>query len=520
MSTFNVEKFSAPLLVVGDSGGTTSNRAPLPNRQKSERITNKENFHSKPKPSKRKKQKFRSTKKMTFLPYERENIIQRHPDIPFISKLHNHPSRPAPFREIPQPLQLGQLFSNFDSHSVECCSPNTLHSVHSSSSSDTLISPSTAKAPDLTPTTRRRLAVEGLRKAASNAALRKIGLSDCTGWVKEPVGIENEENKIIEDIKPHGAAFNPPEFPAYFPRHYAHKPLLLPSKLARNNSVRSPFQPIHQRTASHPGKIQFEESSKFGCAPGAKTQENLSDMEKSSRSLGLEPNSKISTKSNEMDKLCTSPHFEGNSGRKGNSEEPEELSNINEQSSTTGAAEFSTGVFRRKKIGENEKKILESFKEQGSLAASKILKAAFQWAQEVPPKMHPGVLRRPSADDVRPLSFGCWTATGSTSKMDNLAAGKSLESYKCPTPTPKATCPDLNHRSKTSIHFQKEVSEFNSDANADSVARPVFLLPTEVARSHVWNTLRELSSPPVTWKSRITAGVSSFINDLEFPQVT
>ncbi|CAH7687780.1 expressed protein [Phakopsora pachyrhizi] len=506
---------------------------------------------------------------MTFLPYERENIIQRHPDIPFISKLHNHPSRPAPFREILQPLQLGQLFSNFDSHSVECCSPNTLHSVHSSSSSDTLISPSTAKAPDLTPTTRRRLAVEGLRKAASNAALRKIGLSDCTGWVKEPVGIENEENKIIEDIKPHGAAFNPPEFPAYFPRHYAHKPLLLPSKLARNNSVRSPFQPIHQRTASHPGKIQFEESSKFGCAPGAmesrfsykskrfslirvselsksvrpaqeqvksndmidsclsllspkgaKTQENLSDMEKSSRSLGLEPNSKISTKSNEMDKLCTSPHFEGNSGRKGNSEEPEELSNINEQSSTTGAAEFSTGVFRRKKIGENEKKILESFKEQGSLAASKILKAAFQWAQEVPPKMHPGVLRRPSADDVRPLSFGCWTATGSTSKMDNLAAGKSLESYKCPTPTPKATCPDLNHRSKTSIHFQKEVSEFNSDANADSVARPVFLLPTEVARSHVWNTLRELSSPPVTWKSRITAGVSSFINDLEFPQVT
>ncbi|KNZ58844.1 hypothetical protein VP01_184g2 [Puccinia sorghi] len=118
------------------------------------------------------------------------------------------------------------------------------------------------KTDQLTPKTRRKLAVEGMRKAVSDAALRKMGIHAGFGWGKLDVGLdqpitftpEKQKPLEVEDTEKLSATQPGPPFspgltdqesdlphPSYSPRQYTPKPLLLPCKLARSsNTIRSP----------------------------------------------------------------------------------------------------------------------------------------------------------------------------------------------------------------------------------------------------------------------------------------
>ncbi|KAH9453287.1 hypothetical protein MJO28_013378 [Puccinia striiformis f. sp. tritici] len=110
---------------------------------------------------------------------------------------------------------------------------------------------------NLTPKTRRKLAVEGMRKAVSDAALRKMGIHGGFGWgqdaLDQPIIFNTEKQSPIEvdtekptatpagPISPKSDRDSDAQHPSYSPRQYTPKPLLLPCKLARSsNPPRSP----------------------------------------------------------------------------------------------------------------------------------------------------------------------------------------------------------------------------------------------------------------------------------------
>ncbi|WAR60855.1 hypothetical protein PtB15_13B101 [Puccinia triticina] len=110
---------------------------------------------------------------------------------------------------------------------------------------------------NVTPRTRRKLAVEGMRKAVSDAALRKMGIHAGFGWgqdvLDQPISFATEKPKPVEvlaekplapqveSISPKSGRESECQHPSYSPRQYTPKPLLLPCKLARSsNPTRSP----------------------------------------------------------------------------------------------------------------------------------------------------------------------------------------------------------------------------------------------------------------------------------------
>ncbi|KAA1085395.1 hypothetical protein PGT21_005724 [Puccinia graminis f. sp. tritici] len=145
---------------------------------------------------------------------------------------------------------------------------------------------------NLTPKTRRKLAVEGMRKAVSDAALRKMGIQAGFGWAQDaldqPITFTTEKQKPVEvhtekPTVPQVEPFSPKsdlesdvQHPSYSPRQYTPKPLLLPCKLARSsNPTRSP-PPFKGPLFSRQRTISYHRSrspSELGC----QTQPDMSD---------------------------------------------------------------------------------------------------------------------------------------------------------------------------------------------------------------------------------------------------
>ncbi|MBW0534676.1 hypothetical protein O181_074391 [Austropuccinia psidii MF-1] len=119
-------------------------------------------------------------------------------------------------------------------------------------------------------TIRRKQAVERVRKAVSCAVLRKMSTEASHQRLNAPHPSinHNTQNQPSTDWALSSQKHSPElPSPAFSPRHYIPKPLLLPSKLARNSNARSPPRPkVILSSQQRPLSYRFSTHNIDSCA--------------------------------------------------------------------------------------------------------------------------------------------------------------------------------------------------------------------------------------------------------------
>lgn len=425
------------------------------------------------------------------------------------------------------------------------------------------------KTDHLTPKTRRKLAVEGMRKAVSDAALRKMGIHAGFGWgqldtgLDQPITFTTEKQKPlkVEDAEKlpatqRGPAFSPGStdhesdlpHPSYSPRQYTPKPLLLPCKLARSSNTNRSPPPFKGPLVSRQRTISYHRSqSPSGSGFQIQLENSMSDVgHTATATLGeaedlVKPNPRCSTV---IEDGSTTPSDCSFSSDQDVHCESALLSQMDIGSTTPCDSSFASDDQAIDMASDEEGVRFESPEErptaedasfqmtesdQKTRAGSNKLLDAIVWTIAAPPKNVQDTKRpRPSmADHPHRKSLGYWLGAAVPfveQPRRHHRATSEIVLVQRATNRPDS-CHEVADAAWASGVNAPSCSDHDSlgcgspsvgqdhhheeDLAETPVAHPTFILPNPHTPNGLFSSLRNLASPPSLW-SPLLRQISSF----------
>ncbi|PLW08052.1 hypothetical protein PCANC_23158 [Puccinia coronata f. sp. avenae] len=443
---------------------------------------------------------------------------------------------------------------------------------------------------NVTPRTRRKLAVEGMRKAVSDAALRKMGIhAGGLGWGQEgldqPISFTTEKPKIqeaaVDTEKVTSAPVEAPLSPesnrdshefhhaSYSPRQYTPKPLLLPCKLARSsNPTRSP-PPFKGPLFSRQRTISYHRSPSIDLGRQIQPDTSISDdgihAAESLEDLVAKPNPRCSTVIEDGSTTPSDCSFASDAEMHFESTTVPSSSQVGGGSTTPCDSSFQSDHVMEisAEEGDEEEEIIQSHEasahrseateeearyametDRPLLTRSNKILDALVWTIAAPQKRAPDARRHGFVSSAarhpdHRKSVGYWLGASlpkvETKRHHRASSEIVLVQRNAPNSTHALSVEsydrNAHHWTENQSPPQREIidgsnlregpvaSYSQSHANGglqDStglndtpVAHPTFILPHPDTHNGLYNTLKNLSSPPSLW-SPLLRRMSSF----------